>query len=395
MRPSPGHRAAYLSFDRFPSTKGAGVHIGHAARTLFDHFGGGLLGVLGGGGLPRYQRDGEVEIARFDQLVPNLIDRAEAYSAWVSAHLTPHLDTLELVQARDPWSALPAITLPGSHKLVYEANGLPSIELPHRWPAMPPAVVAILRELERHCLAAAHAVVVPSETIALAVAASGAPEHRITVVRNGADVPELPLPRPPDAPDRYLVYVGALQPWQGVDVLLRGFGRLADLPDLRLVICSSVPAKRARPLRRLAERLGLEHRVVWRFATPHHEVAQWLAGAEISVAPLTACARNVDQGCCPLKIIESMAVGVPVVASDLPAVRELVADGQHGRLVAPERPAELARALRVLLEYPDKARQMGRAGRARVVRELTWQRADDELAAVYRTVMAGGTAAGP
>ena len=72
------------------------------------------------------------------------------------------------------------------------------------------------------------------------------------------------------------------------------------------------------------------------------------------------------QGCAPLKILESMASGMPVVASDLPAVRELLADGEHGRLVAPDRPGELARAIRVLLDFPERrARLAANARRAR------------------------------
>jgi glycosyltransferase involved in cell wall biosynthesis len=170
-------------------------------------------------------------------------------------------------------------------------------------------------------------------------------------------------------------------------VLLRAFDRLADLPDLRLVICSSVPERRARQLRRLAERLGVDERMVWRYALPHGEIASWLAHAEASVAPLTGCARNLDQGCAPLKVIESMAAGTPVVASDLPAVRELMRDGEHGRLVPADRPAELARAVRVLLEYPDAARAMGERARRRIESGLTWAHSRSRLSEVYATAV--------
>lgn len=381
------HEAAYVAFDRFPGSKGAAVHIGQMAGQLFDHFGGGLLAVLGGGGLPRYQRDGGIEIARFDEPIPNLIDRAEAFSAWVAGHLTPHLGTLRVCHVRDPWGALPVVTAPGRrHQVVYEANGLPSIEMTHTWPSAAPATLDKVRELERLCLERSDVVVVPSAVIAGAVAGLGVPEDKIRLVPNGADVPERPPPRPAAAPDRYLVYVGALQPWQGIDVLLRAFARLADLTDLRLVVCASVPERRARPLRRLAERLGVSDRIDWHHTLPHEEVAGWLAGAELSVAPLTGCARNLDQGCAPLKILESMAVGTPVVASDLPAVRELMADGEHGRLVAADRPADLARAMRVLLEYPDVARAMGERARRRVGDTLTWSRSRARLTEVYKSI---------
>jgi glycosyltransferase involved in cell wall biosynthesis len=74
---------------------------------------------------------------------------------------------------------------------------------------------------------------------------------------------------------------------------------------------------------------------------------------------------------------------VPVVASDLPAVRELVEDGVHGRLVAPDRPGELARAIRVLLDFPERRAQMGRAAQARVAAGLTWRQSTDRLRGLY------------
>ena len=374
------HRAAYISFDRFPSTKGSAVHIRHMAGELFDRYGGGLLCVLGGGDLPRYQREDNLEVVRFDEPIPNLIDRAEAFSGWVADRLAPYRDTLEVCHVRDPWGAVPAIGTTDA-KLVYEANGLPSIELPYAWPRVAPSTLDKLRDIERHCLRNAVAVITPSDVIRRAVEERGA--TNVHVVPNGADIPETTPPRPEDAPERYLVYVGALQPWQGVDVLMRAFTRLADLDDLTLVICSSVPRQRSRPLRRLADRLGIADRVQWRYTVPHHRVAGWLAHAAVSVAPLTASPRNVTQGCSPLKVWESMAAGVPVVASDLPAVRELITDGEHGRLVPPDRPAELARAIRIVLEYPERAAELADRARRRIADNFTWAHARARLAAVY------------
>jgi glycosyltransferase involved in cell wall biosynthesis len=108
--------------------------------------------------------------------------------------------------------------------------------------------------------------------------------------------------------------------------------------------------------------------------------------ATLSVAPLTECPRNLQQGCCPLKILESMAAGVPVVASDLPAVRELITDGVEGRLVRPDRPSELARTIRVLLQYPAHLQELGRRARERIARDYTWDQATAALAALYRTL---------
>jgi glycosyltransferase involved in cell wall biosynthesis len=300
---------------------------------------------------------------------------------------------------RDPWSAVPLVAqgIAGrgtATPLVYEVNGLPSIELPYSYRALGATTLAKIRSLELDCLAHADAIVTPSQVLAdrltdLLAAHGMAANAPIHVIRNGARVPDEPLMRPPAAPARYLVYVGALQRWQGIDNMLAAFARLADIDDLRLVICSATPAKRARPWRRLANRLGVDERIDWHFKVPHRDVAAWLAHAAVSLAPLSDCSRNVDQGCCPLKVLESMAVGTAVIASDLPVTRELVDGDTHGRLVAPDRPAELARAIRIALEYPDRTAGQGRAAQAHVRERLTWERSRAQLRDVYESVLVG------
>lgn len=391
MPSAAGHRALYAAFDRFPSRKGSAVHIDRFARTLFDHHGGGLLYVLGGDDLPPYQREGAIEIVRFSRQEPRFLARALAFGARLDALLDEHAETLEVCHFRDPWSGLPIVERfaddpPGERpQLVYEVNGLPSIELPFLFPRIPEATLRRIAELERRCLDAADAVVVPARAIADAVRARGVGDERLHVIPNGADLPA-PTPRPADAPPRYLLYFGALQPWQGLDTALRALARLADLDDLGLVVCSSVHRRRAKPYVKLAERLGVADRIRWHVALPEHELAPWREHAALSLAPLRDCERNVVQGCAPLKLLESMASGTAVVASDLPAVRELVTDGVEGRLVHPDRPAELARVIRVLLDHPQRIAEMGAAGRRRIAEGLTWERSTAELSRRYSTL---------
>src|SRR6266536_4791045 len=97
------HRTLYAAFDRFPSRKGAAIHIDRFARALFDEFGGGVLYVLGGEGLPRWQRDGSVEVLRYDGSEENFLDRALGFgNALVKA--IDAMPALELAHFRDPWS---------------------------------------------------------------------------------------------------------------------------------------------------------------------------------------------------------------------------------------------------------------------------------------------------
>jgi glycosyltransferase involved in cell wall biosynthesis len=386
------HQALYASFDRFPSRKGSAVHIDRFARTLFQRAGGGLLYVLGGDGLPPYQREGEVEVVRYSRASENYLERALGFSARLEALLDAEGASIRVAHFRDPWSGMAV----GERDLVrvYEVNGLPSVELPYLHPRIPPGTLERIAEVEQRCLDAADAIVVPSPVIAAALRRRGVAPERLHVIPNGADLPAA-TPRPLDAPDRYLLYFGALQPWQGLDTALRALARLSDLDDLHLVVCASVHRRKAKPYRKLAARLGVADRVHWRFALPEHELAPWREHALASLAPLRDCARNVAQGCAPLKVLESMASGVPVLASDLPVVRELMEDGGQGLLVPTDRPGELARAVRTLLDFPERCAAMGAAGRARVEERFTWSAAVAALDDLYAVLQPGWIGAVP
>ena len=392
-------RTLYSAFDRFPSQKGAGVHIARFAKALFDARGGGLLYVLGGDGLPVHQVEEDVEIVRFSTSFPNYLERAQAFTDRLTALLDDAESSLEIAHFRDPWSGLAITSRSPSYATVFEVNGLPSIELPTAYPSAAPSTLAKIKRVEQFVLEKADAIVTPAATIRNHLVDRGIDANKIQVIPNGADV----RPLRTDATsliaesqhseaeeDRvirqqpYLLYFGSLHPWQGVETLIRAFARVRDLNPLRLVLCCSQESRQARAYARLAEKLEIEgSRVIWRFELSAEELAPWVDGALICVAPLTECARNIIQGCSPLKILEAMAAGVAVVASDLPAVRELMTDQIEGLLIPPDRPADLARAIRVLYEVPELRCRLGRCGRERVESSLTWQHSLAKLSDLY------------
>ncbi|NJL14924.1 MAG: glycosyltransferase family 4 protein [Microscillaceae bacterium] len=206
------------------------------------------------------------------------------------------------------------------------------------------------------------------------------------MIHNGADIPETFAPLE-DRPPRYILYFGALQSWQGLPVLLKAFDFLRDLEDLHLVICSANRPKFAKHYLKMIEKMASRERIHWHFQLAKRPLYQWVREAALTVAPLTECSRNLEQGCCPLKVLESMALGTPVVASDLPAVREIIATPELGYLVRPDRPAVLARALRILLEHPEKIAEMGKKAQEHIRQHFTWTQKEAELSAFYSRLL--------
>jgi glycosyltransferase involved in cell wall biosynthesis len=323
-------------------------------------------------------------VIRYPSGDEHFLDRAAGFGREL-ARIIEAMPALELAHFRDPWSGAAIALRPHDCATVYEVNALPSIELPHLFDVGGAALEKV-RALELACCAEADRVITPSETTAAFLASLGVARDKIRVIPNGADL-DLDVPPPKDRQEclSSILYFGSPQSWQGIETLLRAFARLADFPNLRLVICASRETKAWKPYEKLAEKLRIN--IEWHYALDQAQLAEITRNALLSVAPLSDCARNAEQGCAPLKILESMACGVAVVASDLPPVRELIRHRENGWLVHPDRPAELARALRILIEHPALTRELGAAARRTIEERFTWARSLAALRSEYRTLI--------
>lgn len=375
-------KSLYAAFDLYPSAKGAATHIYHIAETLFETSEGGVLHCLGHEDLPVYQDEGHIKIHRFVSRIPNYLLRAQAYSQHLDALLQDY-PSIDFAHFRDIWSGLPILKT--ASKSLFEVNGLPSIELPYRYPGISQHTVEKIKDLEQHCLEASDHLLTPSFTTKAYIEGLGIPAEKITVIPNGAYIPTISPEKPHPTP--YIIYFGALQSWQGVDVLLKAFAGLQDFPELKLVICSSSRKRFVKAYRKLSEKLEIADKIIWNYQLSKEELNQWIGHALFSVAPLKETARNVRQGCSPLKIFESLACQTAVLASDIPPVREIVAAEVHAKLVRPDRPAVLSRAMRFLLENEAERLRLAQNGFERIQDKYLWSKQKEELVQLYQKIM--------
>ncbi len=382
----------YAAFDTYPAPKGAAIHIREFSAALFEHFGNGLLLALGSPELPAWQFESGCEIRRMISDENNFLKKAGEFSQFVQFHADLLKNDLKIAHFRDPWGGLPILrSISSQCRTVFEVNALPSIELPVRFRNITSTVLDKIRNIENECLQRSDAIICPSDVIRNCLVERGIDTSKINVIRNGAVIIDpAGLQRPKEAHEDYLAYVGAVQSWQGIEVLFKAMTFLADMPDLKLVLCVSGSKQRLKFLNKLAERLQINDRLIWQYRLNQNELLPWLAHARLSIAPLTECSRNLQQGCCPMKILEAMAMQVPVIASDIPVVRELIDHNQTGWLVRPDRPSELARAIRILLANRPEADRIKNAAYAKAVRDFAWQKAATELRALYDQLTGAG-----
>jgi glycosyltransferase involved in cell wall biosynthesis len=95
----------------------------------------------------------------------------------------------------------------------------------------------------------------------------------------------------------------------------------------------------------------------------------------------------VEQGCSPLKILESMAAGVPVIASRLDAIEEIISNSDLGLLVQAQRPEELARAIRICYEYPKLRDDISIKAKQHIENNFSWQKNKNLSCGVFSNVL--------
>lgn len=298
-------------------------------------------------------------------------------------------------------NAAVALELGRRHGLpvVYEVRGF----LEDSWLSRDPSrseddpFYRLTRELETRRMNEADLVVTLGETMRAEIASRGVPDGKIITVPNGVDGSFLePLPDgsalradlgiAPDAP--VIGLTSSFYGYEGIDTLIDAAALLAARgTDVTLLLVGDGPERGALE-RRAAER-GV--RAVFTGRVPMDAVRRYHAVLDVFAVP-----RRDDRVCrmvTPLKPIEAMAGGIPVIASDVNALREMVEPGVTGTLTPPEDPEAWANSLDRLVYSPEVRRKIGRSAREWVSAERTWR----AVAVRYREAYAalGGREPGP
>lgn len=180
-------------------------------------------------------------------------------------------------------------------------------------------------------------------------------------------------------PDRRIVaYIGLLAPYQGTNKLLEAAQQvIAQRPDVHFLIMG-YPDVTA--YRKLAEALGVGDHVTLPGRILYKDLHAYLALGDIAVAPKMSATEGAG------KITNYLAMGLPVVAFDTPVSHEMLGDlGVYARFGDS---ASLAEEIVRLLGEPERVRELGRLGRAKAVREHSWELGGQQIAAIYERAFA-------
>lgn len=207
-----------------------------------------------------------------------------------------------------------------------------------------------------------------------------APAGRVDLVYHGLDLtrfPAAPAARP-DNTAPVILSVGRAVTKKGYPVLLQALARIRD--PWHFVHVGG--GEQLGELKRLATDLGIADRIDWRGPQPQQAVLEACRAADLFVLA-SRIAEDGDRDGLPNVLMEAQSQALPVVATAVSAIPELVQDGETGLLVPPDDPDALARALQRLLGDPQARHRMGRAGEMRVRSAFDLDHCIDRLATKF------------
>jgi glycosyltransferase involved in cell wall biosynthesis len=239
--------------------------------------------------------------------------------------------------------------------LAARASGLPLIVTLHN---LVPKLSLQERLAARAALSVAKKIICVSEAVSRS-AAKIVPAHKRIVIYNGVE-----LKTAPGEAGETILCMARLSQEKGIDVLIEA---MKGLPDQKLVIAGDGLAR---------ENLEASSGPNVEFLGFVDDVPALLSHAAVLAVP----SREEGLG---LSALEAMAAGVPVVASSIGGLKEVVVHGETGLLIPPGDPAALADALKTLLADPERRRAMGEIARARICAKFSVEVMREKTRAVW------------
>lgn len=247
-------------------------------------------------------------------------------------------------------------------------------------------------EQENRSMHAADAVITIAEAMAEEIVGRGIPSSKVAVVPNAVDTERFsPRPKRQDLIERYGIgdrfvigYISNLGAREGIEHLIDAVKILSDRGvDVACMIAGDGP-RRPKLEEQIAE-LNLEKHVVLAGHVPNEMIEDYYALIDLFVVPRIEdrAARLVT----PLKPLEAMAMGLPMIASDLPALRELVAPGERGEVFSPGDSTALAQLILDLIDNESDRDRYAQSGNKWVKEHRTVQSNADRYASILRPLI--------
>ncbi|TLS38682.1 glycosyltransferase family 4 protein [Pseudalkalibacillus caeni] len=327
------------------------------------------------------------------QAVLNKIPMSEYFNHYADhfAQLVRDIKPKMIHAASNFQNALPALKVAETYRIpsIYEVRGMWHYTQSSKTPGFENSERYLLhQEYELACCNIADKIVCISESLKEHLINLGIPAEKISFVPNGVDVekfqpidPAEKIKKAYDLEGKFVIgFIGSVTPYEGLDYLMKALAKLKEKrSDLRFLLVGD--GVELPNLKELAKRLGIEEIVKFVGRVPHDQVKDYYSVVDIFPFPRTKA--KVCELVTPLKPYEAMAMEKLVAVSDIPALREMVIDGETGLEFKAEDSSSLADCLEKAVENMHLAVQ----GRDWVRENRAWNLLAQEYREIYPDVL--------
>lgn len=301
---------------------------------------------------------------------------------------TRGFDVIQACNPPDTYFALAALFKPFGKRFVFDQHDMsPELFRAKFGPRARPALRALLL-LERGTYATAdHVICVNDSCRAIALRRGRLSPDEVSVVRNGPAedrmIPRAPRPGLRNGRRHLCTYLGIMNSQDGSDLAIRAadvYVNRLGRTDCHFAMLGA--GECLDDLKRLVAELGLEDWVTFTGWVRGDALLDYLATSDVAIAPDPV--NPLNEIATFVKVLEYMAMGVPVVAFEMPETR--ISAGDAAAYVPPGDVDGLAAAVADLLDAPEVRRRMGETGRDRIARELSWERQKERYVEVFRNL---------
>ncbi len=235
-----------------------------------------------------------------------------------------------------------------------------------------------LKTIGRIIFSLAHRIICLTGSDAKEIVSLGVPRRKIVIIPNGVDI-DWYKPRRKSGKNEIVLWAGRLVPEKGIQHLLKAWSLvIKQKPDAKLYLAGTGPLKIK--LKVMCKYLGIQNSVKWYGYIPWINMRDFLHCGSIFVFTST------KEGM-PFAILEAMASGLCVVATDIPGINSVIRDGYSGILVPTSDVKGLAKALVDLMSNKDLLRSLAKTARREVKREYDWSLIANKLLRIYQEVL--------
>jgi glycosyltransferase involved in cell wall biosynthesis len=185
--------------------------------------------------------------------------------------------------------------------------------------------------------------------------------------------------RPP-----YFAYIGGITVIRGIKEMVKSLEYMAN-SQVNLILAGKFSTEK------LSREIKLLHgwnKVQYEGFVGRKEVVEILKKAKAGLVLFHPVPNHI--GAQPNKFFEYMSAGIPIIASDFPLWRQIVAEAKCGLLVDPLSPEKIAKAMKWILEHPEEAEKMGQNGLKAVQNTYNWEKENEKLLALYSKLLEKG-----